>query len=69
MMLTPVSEIAAQKQAALDEAREQRWVALYTKLTGVSDSEARASWMFAAVPPPASDLSIENGETPYDPEQ
>lgn len=47
MMLDRLSASATRNQAELDQARELRWVTLYSPLTGVSDSEARACWMFA----------------------
>ena len=56
MMLDRLSASKTLNQAELDQAREERWVSLYSQLTGVSDSEARACWMFAPEPLPGAEL-------------
>jgi hypothetical protein len=56
---------ALRHEAEKDKAREQRWISLYTQLTGSSESEARACWMFAPDPPPPPAI-IPNGDQSYD---
>ncbi|MGZ5569350.1 MAG: hypothetical protein ACXWKG_20245, partial [Limisphaerales bacterium] len=40
----------SRREAELDAARDQRWIGIYSELTGASESQARACWMYLSDP-------------------
>lgn len=48
MSLSSENDGIAHRETDSESAREQRWIKLYSDLTGASESQARACWMYVS---------------------